>query len=161
MLAHGRDLGPDRIDEIANLRLGEKAGVFLWQLQQGFLPQRDNIRQFPHQLRHLVRQARHQPEQSKYQKRHEQNEYQRHRGYSRRTQLVGFLHSPVQQVGNDDTREHRRQHLSKGQNDDEDDDQGHPENDHLGIRDVMLVPFAQNIHAVNPCSLTSVVRSAL
>ena len=81
----------------------------------------------PHQLRHLVRQARHQPEQRKHQECHEQYKHQRHGGYSRCAQLVGFLDSTIQQVGDDDTRQHRRQHLSKGQDDHEDDNQGDPE----------------------------------
>ena len=54
MLAHVRDLGPDGIDQVTDLRLGEQEGILLRQVQQYLLPLHNDVRQFPHQLRHLV-----------------------------------------------------------------------------------------------------------
>ena len=154
LLAQRGDLGTDSGTKVADLGCGKQVGVFFRQLQQQSLPECDDIRQLPDQLCHLVGQTRHHPDHDEYQQRHEQQEHQRHREQARHAQFVAFPDQAIQQIGDHHTGKYRRQHLPEGQHDGKTHDQQNRQDHHLGIRDMPVIPLAQNIHALIHLRLT-------
>ena len=112
-MTHADELRAYRRDEILDLVLGQEVRVFLRQLQQQRLRALEYLRYLPNEPRDLAHQHRQQPEQQQCDERDETQEHAEHADEVRHAEPLQPRHQPLQQVGDHDRRQHRRQHAAE------------------------------------------------
>jgi len=108
------------------------------------LAARQHGRNLLHHLRQLVIQSRQQPEYHHHHEQHESGEHQPHRDRARHFQPRQFARQALEQIGDDDAGQHRRQHAAGVEDGQKCADQNQREEYDLRVGDLLFEPVGDS-----------------
>ncbi len=150
-LPPGTQLAAQVGENSLQLRLGQDLRILLLQFCHHRLPLVDVPGQGLDQLAQLPGEHGDQAEQQEKQHGQEQHEHQDHCQQAVHAKPHQLIDKRLQQVGEDDGRENRGQHLAEAEHDERPDQQEEAENHHLRVRECALEPGLKHVHQLDPC----------